>query len=72
MFRYVSYSIILIWVLMAALGFWIGDQANEVMLTQFLQPPDTQALLGTDQLGRPVLERIVLGAQTSLFVAVGV
>lgn len=72
MLRYVSYSILLIWVLMAALGFWIGDQANEVMLSQFLQPPDAQALLGTDQLGRPVLERIILGAQTSLFVALGV
>ncbi len=77
MLRYVSYSIVVLWLLMAFAGFFIGDHANEVVLSQFLSPPSEQVglnshLLGSDELGRPVLERLILGAQTSLFVALGV
>jgi peptide/nickel transport system permease protein len=72
MLRYLSYSIVLLWLLMALTGSWIGGQANEVVLNQFLQPPAGHAWLGTDELGRPVLERVILGAQTSLLVALGV
>jgi peptide/nickel transport system permease protein len=72
MLRYLSYSIVVVWLLMAILGFVIGDSANEVILTQFLTGPSDQAWLGSDELGRPVLERLILGAQTSLFVAMGV
>jgi len=77
MLKYLSYSIVIMWLLMAFAGFFIGDHANEVVLSQFLSPPSEQAflstaVLGTDELGRPVLERLILGAQTSLFVALGV
>jgi len=70
--KYFSYSIVVVWLLMALLGFVIDDSANEVVLSQFLATPNSQSALGSDELGRPVLERLILGAQTSLFVAVGV
>ncbi|MDG6773018.1 ABC transporter permease [Thiomicrorhabdus sp. ZW0627] len=72
MLRYLSYSILVVWLLMGAVGFIIGDGANNVMLSQLLVGPNSQAILGSDELGRPVLERVILGAQTSLFVAIGV
>ncbi|WP_373017042.1 ABC transporter permease [Thiomicrorhabdus sp.] len=72
MLRYLSYTIVFAWLLMGLAGFWIGDHADEVVLSQLLMSPNSQVLLGSDELGRPVLERVVLGAQTSLFVAVGV
>ncbi|MDX1353209.1 MAG: ABC transporter permease [Thiomicrorhabdus sp.] len=72
MLRAISYVIISLWLVMAVAGFFIGDGANAVQLNLFLATPNHQAWLGADELGRPVLERLVLGAQTSLFVAVGV
>ncbi len=77
MLKYFSYSVVVVWLLMACAGFFIGDHANNVVLSQFLAPPSTQTFLssqalGADELGRPVLERLILGAQTSLFVAIGV
>jgi len=72
MLRVFSYVIVIAWVLMALLGFLVGDGANQVDLNQFLSPPNASSLFGTDELGRPVIERVILGAQTSLFVAIGV
>jgi len=72
MLRILSYLIIGAWLLMAIAGFFIGDNADNVHLNLFLASPNYQAWLGADELGRPVLERVILGAQTSLFVAVGV
>lgn len=70
--RYFSYLIVALWLLMAIAGFFIGDGANQVSLNQFLNGPSSSAILGTDELGRPVLERLILGANTSLLVALGV
>ncbi|MDG6777961.1 ABC transporter permease [Thiomicrorhabdus sp. zzn3] len=72
MLRYFSYLIVSLWLIMAIAGFWIGPQANEVQLDRLLSPPGGSLMFGADELGRPLLERVVLGAQTSLFVAVGV
>ncbi len=46
MLRYLSYSIVVVWLLMAILGFVIGEGANEVILSQFLAGPNEQAWLG--------------------------
>ncbi|BCN93457.1 cytochrome c550 [Thiomicrorhabdus immobilis] len=72
MLRVVSYVIVFAWLALAILGFLIGDDANFVDLNAFLSAPNQQAWLGSDELGRPVLQRVALGAQTSLFVALGV
>lgn len=72
MLRFVSYAIVLIWLFMAIAAFFIDESADIVDLQRFLMPPDTQQLLGADELGRPILQRLVEGAQTSLLVAIGV
>ncbi len=48
---------------------------NQVDIPNRLQPPSAGAPMGTDQLGRDVLDRVILGASVSLqvgFVAVGI
>jgi len=45
---------------------------HRVSLPHMLQGPGRDALLGYDELGRPVLDRIVSGARTSLLVALAV
>jgi peptide/nickel transport system permease protein len=72
MIRIFSFSVVGLWVLLALFGFMIGESANQVSLESFLAGPNANYLFGTDELGRSVLQRVVLGAQTSLFVALGV
>jgi len=72
MLRVFSYFVVIAWLGLALLGFLIGEDANNVHLDAFLAGPSSQAWFGSDELGRPVLERVALGAQTSLFVALGV
>jgi peptide/nickel transport system permease protein len=45
-------------------------EPNRIVLDEMLQPPSAQHLLGTDELGRPVLDRLLAGARVSLLVAV--
>ncbi|MGY1709208.1 ABC transporter permease [Geodermatophilus sp. SYSU D00758] len=48
---------------------------NEISVEDRLQPPSTEHWLGTDDLGRDILSRIILGASVSLrvgFTAVGI
>ena len=60
------------WALAAmASMFWAGA-GNQITLEAILAPPDMTALLGYDDLGRPILERLLAGARTSLLVACGV
>ena len=44
---------------------------NELHLTDRLSPPSTQYLLGTDNLGRDVLSRVIYGARISIFIGLG-
>lgn len=69
---YLSYGLIALWLLMALAAFGIGESVNLVDLDGFLTPPSADNVLGTDELGRSVLERLILGAQTSFLVALGV
>ena len=45
---------------------------NRVSLPHMLHGPGPEALLGYDELGRPLLDRLVSGARTSLLVALAV
>jgi peptide/nickel transport system permease protein len=47
-----------------------ADFATHMQMTARLKPPSAQHWLGTDQLGRDLFYRVVLGARTSLTIAV--
>jgi len=47
-------------------------EPNHIILPNILQPPSLSEWLGYDDLGRPVLDRLMMGARTSFFVAFGV
>ena len=64
--------IIVIWFLMAVIGAWLPLHPNEIDLTKILVPPDVNNMLGFDDLGRPIFDRLVLGAGTSFTVALWV
>jgi len=60
------------WVLLAICAPLLGLNPDRVDLTAILAPPGTFSLLGNDDLGRPVLDRLLSGARTSLLVGFGV
>ncbi|MCG8017861.1 MAG: ABC transporter permease [Candidatus Thiodiazotropha sp. 'RUGA'] len=61
-----------LWAVAAISGGWIVESANQIDLQRILQSPGEQGLMGYDDLGRPILQRIWVGAQVSLLVSVGV
>ena len=63
-------AILLIWAICAVFGpMWVGD-ANHIELQRILAPPGPAGWLGFDDLGRPVWQRLVVGARTSFMVSV--
>ena len=64
--------VMLAWALAALLGGLGAGGANLVQLEYILEPPGMAGLLGFDDLGRPVLQRLLAGARTSFLVAFGV
>ncbi len=69
-------AIVLSMSLLALLAPWIAPfDPAALNLDQILMPPSSEHLLGTDELGRDVLSRLLYGARVSLwvgFVAVGI
>lgn len=61
--------LMLLWCLAAVLGPLLPLSPDAVDLPHILDPPGQGALLGHDDLGRPVWDRLVVGARTSFFVA---
>jgi len=61
--------ILSVWALMAVLGPVLPLSTNAVDLTKLFHGPDWQAWLGYDELGRPLLHRLISGATVSFFVA---
>jgi len=64
--------ILVVWFVMAMSGPWLPLHPNEIDLTKILLPPDVNYLMGFDDLGRPIFDRLVMGAGTSMLVAVWV
>ncbi len=67
--------IVLTMFLMAAAASFVSDDPSAIDVSQSLLPPSWQHPLGTDDLGRGVLVRMLYGARISLlvgFVAVGI
>lgn len=57
------------WLLIAIAEPWLPLQPNQVVLPDILQPPSLSTWLGNDDLGRPIVDRLIMGAKTSFFVA---
>jgi peptide/nickel transport system permease protein len=71
----VGASIVFAMFVLATLAPIVGKDPGAINIAQRLQPPGMEYLLGTDDLGRDVLVRILYGARISLlvgFVAVGI
>jgi peptide/nickel transport system permease protein len=64
--------ILLIWAVVAVAAPWLTLQPERIALPMILQAPGAAAWLGADDLGRPVLDRLLVGARTSFWVAGGV
>jgi peptide/nickel transport system permease protein len=64
--------ILSLWALAALFGGWLSTGANLIDLQLILAPPGSAGLLGFDDLGRPILERLIAGARTSFLVAFSV
>ncbi len=64
--------LLLAWLAAALLAPVLPLNPNEVQLPKVLAGPGAEAWLGHDELGRPLLDRLIAGARTSLLVAVSV
>ncbi|MFM9973538.1 MAG: ABC transporter permease [Beijerinckiaceae bacterium] len=67
----IGLSLVALMFLTAALApvFLPADLATKMVMTARLRPPSGVYWLGTDQLGRDLLYRVMLGARTSLMIA---
>ncbi|MCU7945579.1 MAG: ABC transporter permease, partial [Candidatus Thiodiazotropha sp. (ex Cardiolucina cf. quadrata)] len=63
---------LILWAVAAVTGTWFSESGNLIALDKILHPPGLSSLLGYDDLGRPILPRLLSGAQTSFLVSVGV
>jgi len=61
--------VLLVWALVALSAPWLPLQPDRIALEAILQGPALQQWLGADDLGRPVFDRVLIGARTSFLVA---
>ena len=64
--------IIGVWCLFALMGSWLPLHPNDIHLPKILMAPGMANIFGYDDLGRPIFDRVVLGAKTSFVVALWV
>ncbi len=70
--RVLPWLVMGLWLLAALFGGLGTESGNQVQLAHILETPGSAGVLGFDDLGRPVLERLLAGARTSFLVAFGV
>lgn len=58
-----------LWTLLAVSVPWLPLQPDQIALDAILAPPGSAHWLGADDVGRPVLDRLLVGARTSFWVA---
>ena len=63
-------AILVLWALCALVGPALVGDPNHIELQRILDAPGPAGWLGFDDLGRPVWQRLVVGAQTSFMVSV--
>ena len=68
----IGFAIIMLLILAAVFAPWLAPyDPNKMDMTQVLQQPSREHLLGTDSVGRDTLSRVIYGSQVSLMVAIG-
>lgn len=67
-----SIIVVVVWVFAALFGAYLGLSPYEIDLPSILVPPNSETWLGHDDLGRPIFDRLVEGANVSFTVAVTV
>ena len=65
-------AFLLLWIAVALVGPWLPLSPNAVDLPAILAGPGPGSLLGSDDLGRPVLDRLLVGARIAFLVGFGV
>jgi len=65
-------AVLTCWVSMAFLGPWLPLTPDQIELSRVLASPGEGGWLGFDDLGRPLLDRMVIGARYSFLVAIWV
>ena len=70
--KWLPILVLSLWALLALIGPWMALSPYDIELTKILTPPTGDAWLGYDDLGRPIFDRFVLGANTSFIVAISV
>ncbi len=66
---YIPFTIVILWLFFALFGSLLPLHPNLINLTEILTPPNIETWFGYDDLGRPLWDRLVMGAKTSFFVA---
>lgn len=67
-----SGMVLLTWCVFALFGPWLELKPNAIHMERILAPPTPEVWFGFDDLGRPLWDRLVVGARTSFLVALGV
>lgn len=67
-----SLTILITWIVMVLCVPVLDLRPNDILLEKILQTSDVQSIFGYDDLGRPILDRLLVGAYTSFVVAFGV
>lgn len=65
-------GVIVLWALAAVVGPMLPLAPNTLDLPHILKGPHLGEWLGHDDLGRPILDRLLVGARTSFFISAGV
>ena len=69
---WISIGILVLWAAMALLGPFLPLNPDSIDLPKILHGPNMDAWLGHDDLGRSILDRLIMGAQTSFIVSLWV
>lgn len=70
--KHFAISILLFWVIAVLISRFVGTSPNLIDLNAILHAPFSHAWLGTDDLGRDILARILRGVEVSFLVAIAV
>ena len=70
--RLLPFAVIGLWALTALLGPLLATAPDRIDLSRILATPSPGLPLGADDLGRPVLDRLLVGSRTSFVVGIGV